>query len=67
MLRKLRPSKKNIPDPPENQVRDRTDVIPSKRAEELLRNFYGQSDCSSIEASIEKRIELWELFVHSNC
>ncbi|BCR89251.1 uncharacterized protein ACHE_50449A [Aspergillus chevalieri] len=60
MLRELRPNNEHIPDPPENELRDRTEVLPRGRAEALLRGFYGLSGFTSVKDSLEKGIEGWE-------
>lgn len=60
MLRELRPNNEHIPDPPENELRDRTEVLPRGRAEALLHGFYGLSGFTSVKDSLEKGIEGWE-------
>lgn len=60
ILRKLRPNNPHIAKPSENVVRDQTEVQPRKRAEELLRRFYGQPGWTPIQDSLEKGIEGWE-------
>jgi hypothetical protein len=57
ILRKLRPDNKLIPDPPKDEGRDLTEVIPSRRAEELLRSFFGKEGWTSLEDSIAAGIE----------
>lgn len=52
ILRKLRPNIDLIPDPPPNEGRDLSDVILSRRAEQLLRDFLGRSGWVSLEDSI---------------
>lgn len=56
IFRELRPDNKQIPNPPANEARDRTDILPRKRAEELLRAF-GQDGFTPIKASLERGIE----------
>lgn len=56
IFRKLRPDNKQIPSPPANEVRDRTEVPPRKRADDLLR-AYGQDGFTSIKTSLERGIE----------
>lgn len=51
ILRKLRPQK-HLPDPPENEGRDLSDIRPSKRAEQLLHEFFGQPGWTSLEESL---------------
>ncbi|PLB54046.1 putative cinnamoyl-CoA reductase [Aspergillus steynii IBT 23096] len=60
ILQKLRPNNPHITLPAENVIRDRTEVLPRKRAEDLLRRFYGQTGWTSIRDSLEKGIEGWE-------
>ncbi|PIG87848.1 hypothetical protein AARAC_009849 [Aspergillus arachidicola] len=60
ILRQLHPKKTLIPDVPGEDIRDRTDVLPQGRAEELLRTFYGLPGWTSIRDSLEKGIESCE-------
>lgn len=57
VLRKLRPRNTKIPDPPENEPRDLSDIVPSKRAEKLLESFFGQSGWIGFEESLEAGID----------
>ncbi|OJK04307.1 hypothetical protein ASPACDRAFT_37865 [Aspergillus aculeatus ATCC 16872] len=57
ILRRLRPNNALIPDPPANEVRDASEILPSRRAEELLREFYGQPGWISLEETIAAGIE----------
>ncbi|KAJ5778688.1 hypothetical protein N7520_001934 [Penicillium odoratum] len=57
ILRELRPENTLIPDSPEDEVRDRTEVLPRTRAEILLRGFFEQSDFTPVKESIAKGIE----------
>ncbi|KAI9035956.1 uncharacterized protein KD926_002568 [Aspergillus affinis] len=57
MIRGLRPNNKSIPDPPKNEVRDRTEVLLRGRAEELLRVFHSQSGFTSVRDGLTKGIE----------
>ncbi|KAF7588112.1 hypothetical protein BBP40_006177 [Aspergillus hancockii] len=57
IMRQLRPNNKLIPDPVVEDVRDHTEVLPRRRAEELLHTFYGKSGFTSIRDSLEKGIE----------
>ncbi|KAL1846458.1 hypothetical protein Plec18170_009184 [Paecilomyces lecythidis] len=56
ILRKLRPYRQ-FPNPPENEGRDLTDIKPSKRAEQLIRDFFGRPGWTSLEESLAKGIE----------
>ncbi|KAH8893568.1 NAD(P)-binding protein, partial [Thozetella sp. PMI_491] len=56
ILRKLRPGRE-LPDPPENEGRDYTVVVPQKRAEALLKSFFGQSGWTDMEQSLAEGIE----------
>ncbi|KAH8799742.1 hypothetical protein F5884DRAFT_847965 [Xylogone sp. PMI_703] len=57
ILRKLRPENKLIPDPPPNEGRDLTEVLPSQRAEQLLRDFFQRPGWTSLEDSLAAGIE----------
>ena len=57
LLRKLRPNNDQIPDPPVNEGHDLSEVKPSKRAEELLKSFFGLPGWTSLEDSIAVGIE----------
>jgi hypothetical protein len=57
MLRELRPNNQRIPDPPKNEKRDNTRVVPRDRAEQLLKNFYGQAAWTPIRHSLENGIQ----------
>ncbi|KAJ9232871.1 hypothetical protein C8Q69DRAFT_489074 [Paecilomyces variotii] len=56
ILRKLRPQRK-LPDPPENEGRDLSDIRPSKRAEQLIRDFFGRPGWTSLEDSLAAGIK----------
>ncbi|EXJ77340.1 hypothetical protein A1O3_09566 [Capronia epimyces CBS 606.96] len=57
ILKKLRPGNTNIPAAPENEGRDLSDVWKaSKRAEELIRSFFGVKGWISLEESLEAGI-----------
>lgn len=60
IMQKLRPNNPHLKKPAENVTRDQTEVLPRKRAEDLLRKFYGQPGWTSIEDSLAKGIEGWE-------
>ncbi|KAL4864865.1 hypothetical protein BDV12DRAFT_188600 [Aspergillus spectabilis] len=51
-LRKLRPRNKSIPDPPENEGRDLSEIVLASRAECLLQDFFGQEGWIGLERSI---------------
>ncbi|KAJ5519845.1 aldehyde reductase [Penicillium fimorum] len=57
ILKKLRPNNKLIPEPPANEGRDLSDIVLSRRAEELLREFFGQPGWIDLERSIAEGIE----------
>lgn len=52
----VRPSNKNLPQPPMNELRDMSNVVPSQRAKELLGSVFGQDDWTGLEASLEAGI-----------
>ena len=56
ILRKLRPDNSLIPPAPENPRRDLSDVIPSRRAEEILQRFFNRSGWVGLEESISEGI-----------
>lgn len=58
VVRKLRPNNTLIPEPPANDGRDLTEVIPSKEAERLLREFFGREGWTSLEESIAQGLEV---------
>ncbi|PLB40899.1 aldehyde reductase II [Aspergillus candidus] len=57
LLRRLRPSNTQIPDPRPNEGRDLSDLVPAKRAEQLLQSFFGQPGWTRVEDSIAEGIE----------
>lgn len=57
ILRKLRPSNKSIPNPPEDELPDLSDIVPAKRAESLLRTFFGQSGWIQLQQSLKEGID----------
>ena len=57
ILRRLRPNNKMIPDAPENEGRDLSEIKPRARAEGLLKSFYGQDRWTSLEQSLTEGIE----------
>ncbi|KAE8313738.1 hypothetical protein BDV41DRAFT_576447 [Aspergillus transmontanensis] len=60
ILSQLRPKNTLILDVPVEDIWDRTDLLPRRRAEELLRTFYGLPGWISIRNSLEKGIESCE-------
>lgn len=57
ILRKLRPGNKLIPNPPANDGRDLSDIVLAPRAEQLLRDLFGQNSWIGLEESIADGIE----------
>lgn len=55
ILQKLRPQKK-LPKAPDNEGRDLSDVVPSKRAEALLKEYFGRPGWTSLEDSLAEGI-----------
>lgn len=55
IFRKLRPDRK-LPDPPANEGRDLSDIKPSKRAEDLIKEFFGRPGWVSLEESLAEGI-----------
>ncbi|KAJ5261587.1 NAD-dependent epimerase/dehydratase [Penicillium chrysogenum] len=58
VVRKLQPDSKLIPDPPIDEGRDLSEVIPAKEAERLLREFCGREGWTSLEDSIAQGLDL---------
>lgn len=56
ILRMLRPNAR-IPDAPANEGLDLSEIVPSKRAENLLKFFYGQDGWTSLETSLARTVE----------
>lgn len=52
VLRKLRPEDTRVADAPENEGRDLTDVKPAKRAEQVIKEFFGANGWTSLEDSL---------------
>lgn len=50
-MRRLRPHNKSIPDAPD-ETKSIFHVVPSKRAEELIKEFYGRPGWTTLEESI---------------
>jgi hypothetical protein len=57
ILRKLRPENKLIPDSPDNEGRDLSEIVPRKRAEQLLQTTFGRPGWTSLEDTIASAIE----------
>ncbi|KAF6808326.1 aldehyde reductase ii [Colletotrichum musicola] len=55
-LKELRPENELIPEPDENEGRDLSEVPPAKKAEQLLRDYYGQKGWVGYKESIEAGI-----------
>ncbi|KEZ45870.1 hypothetical protein SAPIO_CDS1235 [Scedosporium apiospermum] len=56
-LRSLRPDNKLIPDPPENDGRDLTEVVPAAAAQQLLKQYFGQDGWTDFSTSVAEGIE----------
>ncbi|PLB46252.1 NAD(P)-binding protein [Aspergillus steynii IBT 23096] len=56
ILRRLRPQNKSIPDAPE-EAEKIFYVVPSQRAEDLIKEFYGRPGWTTLEESLEAGIE----------
>lgn len=56
ILRKLRPGNIEIANPPANELRDLSDIVPARRAEGLVNSFFGQS-WIGLEESIRAGID----------
>jgi hypothetical protein len=57
VVRKFRPESTLIPDPPVDEGRDLSVVIPAKEAERLLKEFCGREGWTSLEDSIAQGLE----------
>ncbi|KNG86962.1 cinnamoyl-CoA reductase [Aspergillus nomiae NRRL 13137] len=57
ILQKFRPGNVNIPSPPENELRDLSDIVPAQRAENLIKSFFGRSGWIGLEESIRAGID----------
>lgn len=51
ILQKLRPNKQ-LPEPPENEGRDITDIRPAKKAEAWLKEYFGRPGWISLEDAL---------------
>ncbi|KAF7624836.1 cinnamoyl-CoA reductase [Aspergillus flavus] len=57
ILRKLRPGHTGIPGPPENELRDLSEIVPARRAKNLLQALFGGSGWVGLEESIRAGID----------
>uniref|UniRef100_A0A093Y6C6 Aldehyde reductase 2 n=1 Tax=Talaromyces marneffei PM1 TaxID=1077442 RepID=A0A093Y6C6_TALMA len=57
ILKRLRPSNDRIPSPPANELPDLSQVVPAKRAEELLKSFFAQRGWVGLEETVKAGIE----------
>ncbi|GAM33993.1 hypothetical protein TCE0_013f01291 [Talaromyces pinophilus] len=57
ILKRLRPSNYKIPSPPENELPDLSQVVPAKRAEGLLKSFFGQPSWVGLEETVKAGID----------
>jgi hypothetical protein len=57
ILKRLRPSNDKIPTPPENELPDLSQIVPSKKAEGLLKSFFGQPSWVGLEESVKTGID----------
>jgi hypothetical protein len=57
ILKRLRPSNDKIPTPPENELPDLSHIVPSKKAEGLLKSFFGQPSWVGLEESVKTGID----------
>lgn len=56
ILQKLRPGNAGIPSPPEDELRDLSDIVPARRAEELIKSFFGRAGWVELEESVRAGI-----------
>ncbi|TDZ40421.1 Aldehyde reductase 2 [Colletotrichum spinosum] len=52
ILKELRPDNNLIPEPDENEGRDLSEVLPAKKAEQWLKEYYGQSGWVDLKTSL---------------
>ncbi|KAK6814458.1 hypothetical protein RU639_009560 [Aspergillus parasiticus] len=57
ILRKLRPGHTEIPSPPENELRDLSEIVPARRAKDLLQAVFGGSGWVGLEESIQAGVD----------
>ncbi|OGM51215.1 cinnamoyl-CoA reductase [Aspergillus bombycis] len=57
ILQKFRPGNTKIPTPPEKELRDLSDIVPARRAENLIKSFFGRSGWIGLEQSIQAGID----------
>lgn len=55
-LRKIQPHNKLIPDPPENEGRALSHIVPAARAEQLIQEFFHRRGWTSLEDSLREGI-----------
>ncbi|PYI07686.1 NAD(P)-binding protein [Aspergillus sclerotiicarbonarius CBS 121057] len=57
ILRKFQPDNHNIPDAVKDAIKEKFEIVPSGRAEQLLRDFYGRPGWTTLEESLKRGIE----------
>ncbi|KAE8327952.1 hypothetical protein BDV39DRAFT_192356 [Aspergillus sergii] len=57
ILRKLRPGHTGIPSPPDNELRDLSEIVPARRAKDLLKAVFGGSGWVGLEESIRAGVD----------
>ncbi|VUC25814.1 unnamed protein product [Clonostachys rosea] len=57
-LRKLQPNNSAIPDAPESEFRDGTEVPPDDKAKTLLRSHFGQGGWTSLRSSLQESSQI---------
>lgn len=56
VMRKLKPDNDKIPQPPENEGRDLTEVVPRKRSEEILTAFFDRPGWTPLEQTLSEAL-----------
>lgn len=56
MLKELRPYNEKLIEPPKDELKDLSNILPSKRAKDLLMSFFGQSDWTGLRETLEAGI-----------
>lgn len=56
ILRDLRPSNEKLIDSPEDELEDLSNILPSNRAKNLLRSFFGQPDWTELREALDAGI-----------
>lgn len=56
-MKKLRPDNKHLPAPSDDHSRDLYDIPQAKRAEEILKNVFGQDKWVGLEESVKASIQ----------